>query len=164
MFVSRLRLLALAAAGVAAIFAAVPVAQAGSGPPPGSEGPAGPPALLPDGKVASPPAVTAPQVAPSCPAVPYGTFSYAPGTGKTVALTFDDGPGGSTSGMLSVLGSYGVPATFFNIGQNMAARPALVRQEASTGYVLGNHTWDHPDMTTLSASAQGREMDRPTAE
>jgi peptidoglycan/xylan/chitin deacetylase (PgdA/CDA1 family) len=164
MFVSRLRLLAVAAAGVTTIFAAVPAAQAASGPPPGSEGPAGPPALLPNGKVASPPAVTAPQVAPSCPAAPYGTFSYAPGTGKTVALTFDDGPGASTSSILSVLGSYGAPATFFNIGQNMAARPALVRQEANTGYVLGNHTWDHPNMTTLSASAQGREMDQATAE
>ena len=163
MFVSRLRLLAVAATGVTTIFAAVPAAQAASGPP-GSEGPAGSPALLPNGKVASPPTVTAPQVAPSCPAAPYGTFSYAPGTGKTVALTFDDGPGASTSSILAVLGSYGVPATFFNIGQNMAARPALVRQEATTGYVLGNHTWDHPNMTTLSASAQGREMGQATAE
>ena len=32
------------------------------------------------------------------------------------------------------------------------------------GYMLGNHTWDHPDMTTLSASAQGTEMDQATAE
>ena len=65
---------------------------------------------------------------------------------------------------MSILARYGVPATFFNLGQNMAARPALVQQEASLGYVLDNHTWDHKNMTSLSASAQGTEMDRATAE
>ncbi|HEX8008814.1 MAG TPA: polysaccharide deacetylase family protein, partial [Trebonia sp.] len=79
-------------------------------------------------------------------------------------LTFDDGPGPSTAGILSVLQSKGVTATFFNIGQNAAARSGLVQQEARMGYLAGNHTWDHPDMTTLSASAQGTEMDRATAE
>ena len=32
------------------------------------------------------------------------------------------------------------------------------------GYVLDNHTWDHKNMTKLSASAQGTEMDQATAE
>jgi peptidoglycan/xylan/chitin deacetylase (PgdA/CDA1 family) len=32
------------------------------------------------------------------------------------------------------------------------------------GYLLGNHTWDHPNMSALSASAQATEMDRATAE
>jgi peptidoglycan/xylan/chitin deacetylase (PgdA/CDA1 family) len=81
-----------------------------------------------------------------------------------VALTFDDGPGGSTAAILAVLASYGVPATFFNVGTNMAGRPALVRQEAAAGYVLGDHTWDHPHMTLLSAGSQSAEFDRMTAE
>ena len=102
--------------------------------------------------------------APAAAATPYGAQNAAPGNGKTVALTFDDGPGASTASVLSILAQYGVPATFFNIGQNMAARPALVQQEASMGYMLGNHTWDHKNMTTLSASAQGAEMDQATAE
>jgi peptidoglycan/xylan/chitin deacetylase (PgdA/CDA1 family) len=110
------------------------------------------------------PALAAPQVSTECPAPPYGTNRSAPGTGKTVALTFDDGPGASTASILSILNSYGVTATFFNIGQNMAARPGLVQQEARRGYLLGNHTWDHPNMTLLSASAQGTEMDRASAE
>jgi hypothetical protein len=46
----------------------------------------------------------------------------------------------------------------------MAARPALVRQEAGVGYQLANHTWDHATMTSLPASAQAAEMDRATAE
>jgi peptidoglycan/xylan/chitin deacetylase (PgdA/CDA1 family) len=169
-FASRVRLFAAAAAlGVIGAFTVFPAvsalpAAAEAQPPPGSEGPAGPPALMPNGPVASPPQVTAPQVSTSCPAAPYGAKSSAPGSGKTVALTFDDGPGASAASILSILGAYGVPATFFNIGQNMAARPSLVRQEASTGYMLANHTWDHKNMAGLSASAQGTEMDRATAE
>lgn len=167
--VSRLRLLAVAAVSLCAAFGLLPatIAQATPPPKPGSEGPAGPPARMPNGRVASPPRVAAPQAASGCPAAPYGTSSYAPGTpgsGKTVALTFDDGPGASTASILSILASYGVPATFFNIGQNVAAHPSLVRQEVSAGYVLGNHTWDHPNMTTLSAAAQGTEMDQASAE
>ena len=168
MFVSRLRLLVVTAvlglaSGLAVLAGLSPAASASGPPAPGSEGPAGPPALMPDGRVATPPAVNAQQVS-TCPAAPYGTRSYAPGTGKTVALTFDDGPGASTSAIISELRSNGVPATFFNIGQNMAARPQQVRDEAQAGYALGNHTWNHPNMTTLSASAQATEIDQATTE
>jgi len=160
---SRLRLLAAALAlGAVGAFAAP--AAAATQPSPGSEGSAGPAAVMPNGQVATPPQATSPQVSTGCPAAPYGARSAAPGSGKTVALTFDDGPGASTASILSILAEYGVPATFFNIGQNMAARPALVRQEASMGYVLGNHTWNHATLTTLSASAQAAEMDHATAE
>src|SRR5271165_1324335 len=58
--------------------------------------------------------------ASGCPAAAYGANFYAPslpGGGKTVALTFDDGPGPSTASILSILETYGVRATFFNIGQ-----------------------------------------------
>ena len=164
MSASSMRLFAAAIAlGMTGAFTVLPAAAA-TAPPPGNEGPAGPPALMPNGKVAAPPQVTAPQVSTSCPAAPYGAQRSAPGSGKTVAMTFDDGPGASTASILSVLARYGVPATFFNLGQNMAARPSLVRQEASMGYVLDNHTWDHKNMTTLPASAQGTEMDQATAE
>ena len=163
MSASRLRLLAAALAlGAVGAFAAP--AAAATQPPPGSEGPAGAPALMPNGQVGTPSQVSSPQVSTSCPAAPYGVRSYAPGSGKTVALTFDDGPGASTASILSILAEYGVPATFFNIGQNMAARPALVKQEANAGYMLGNHTWDHATLTGLSASAQAAEMDRASAE
>jgi len=130
--------------------------------PPG-EGPAGPLATMPGGSVASPPAVTGAPAA-RCPAAPYGPRLYAPGSGKTVALTFDDGPGGSTAAILAVLTRYKVPAMFFNIGVNMAARPSLVRVEARDGYVLGDHTWDHPDLVLLSAAGQAAELDRVSAE
>jgi peptidoglycan/xylan/chitin deacetylase (PgdA/CDA1 family) len=108
------------------------------------------------------PAATA--VANTCPAAPYGIHSSAPGTGRTVALTFDDGPGVTTPQILSILQERGLPATFFNIGVNEAVRPAWVRNEQTAGYALGNHTWDHPEMPTLTASQQAVEMDRESAQ
>jgi peptidoglycan/xylan/chitin deacetylase (PgdA/CDA1 family) len=118
----------------------------------------------PSAASATPAPAAAVPAAGDCPAAPYGPLRYSPSSGRTVALTFDDGPGGSTAAILAVLARYGVPATFFNIGANMAVRPALVREEAAAGYVLGDHTWDHPNMTLLSAGSQAAELDRVTAE
>jgi peptidoglycan/xylan/chitin deacetylase (PgdA/CDA1 family) len=158
--------LALAAGVAAPATLIAPAAAATSpapSPSPSNEGPAGPPALMPNGRVASPPSVASPQISTGCPSAPSGVYSAAPGGGKTVALTFDDGPGKSTAQILSILSSAQVTATFFNLGENSAAQPSQVRYEAQLGFMLGNHTWDHPNMTTLSASAQGTEMDRATA-
>jgi peptidoglycan/xylan/chitin deacetylase (PgdA/CDA1 family) len=102
--------------------------------------------------------------ATGCPAASYGAHFYAPGSAKTVALTFDDGPGKSTGAILAVLARYRVPATFFNIGVNMAARPSLVRAEVKGGYAVGNHTWNHPDLDSLTAAQQAAELDRVSAE
>ena len=99
-----------------------------------------------------------------CPAASYGAHSYAPGKGKTVALTFDDGPGRTTAAVLRVLARYRVPATFFNIGVNVAARPGLARKEVRAGYAMGNHTWNHPNMVRLSTSQQASEMGRMSTE
>ncbi len=112
---------------------------------------------------ADPGTVIAPYAAVStalCPTPKYGVQSSAPGTGRTVALTFDDGPGVSTMGILSILQRYGVPATFFNVGVNETIRPTLVRAEATIGIALGNHTWSHPSLIELSPAEQGTEMDK----
>jgi peptidoglycan/xylan/chitin deacetylase (PgdA/CDA1 family) len=100
----------------------------------------------------------------NCPAAPYGVHLYTPGTAKTAALTFDDGPGRSTEAILTILARYRVPATFFNIGAAMATRPWLVREEVREGYAMGNHTWNHPHMIALSAVQQGAELSQASAE
>ena len=159
--------LGLAAASLAVIPAAAAVSAVPARKPPPSqlgEGPPGLPGLMPDGRVASPPPVTSPEISVGCPRAPYGPYYYSPGAGKTVALTFDDGPGKSTARILSVLRAYSVTATFFNLGQNAAARPEEVRAEGRAGYMLGDHTWDHADLTTLSAARQASEIDRESAE
>jgi peptidoglycan/xylan/chitin deacetylase (PgdA/CDA1 family) len=98
-----------------------------------------------------------------CPAAPRTAQEVAPGSGRTVALTFDDGPGASTRQILALLAREQVTATFFNLGDNEASAPAIVRREARSGYLLGDHTWDHADLTTLDAAGQAREIDRERA-
>ena len=139
-------------------------AAAAAHPRPLPEGPAGPPARLPDGRIARPPRLPSGRATSRCRRAAYGPKFYAPGSGKTVALTFDDGPGKSTWSILQILRKYRVPATFFNLGINAAARPHLLSHELARGFVLGNHTWDHDDLVSLSASRQAREMDEMSAE
>ena len=64
-------------------------------------------------------------------------------TARTVALTFDDGPGPATPAVLDVLAQSGVPATFFVVGQRAAAEPEMLRRIVAGGHALGDHTWSH---------------------
>ena len=138
-------------------------AGCGSAPRPG--GPRGDPgAVRPGRSLARRAPVTAVAAARGCPAAPYGARMYAPGRSKTVALTFDDGPGRSTAAILAILARYRIPATFFNVGVAMAARPWLVREEAGLGYVVGDHTWNHPHLTALPAARQAAELQEASAE
>jgi peptidoglycan/xylan/chitin deacetylase (PgdA/CDA1 family) len=78
---------------------------------------------------------------------------------REVALTFDDGPSPDyTATMLTTLERTHTPATFFLVGTNVQQYPALVRREGGDGFTLGIHTWDHPDMTTLSSQQREWEL------
>ena len=79
----------------------------------------------------------------------------APGD-RTVALTFDDGPGAWTPKVLDVLARERVPATFFVIGRQVAANAAVLRREATGGNVIGNHTWSHPEVPAAVGWNAGR--------
>jgi len=78
---------------------------------------------------------------------------------RTIALTFDDGPGRSTQAILNILEAFHVRATFFNVGTGEVSWPSLTIEEARDGFLLGDHTVDHPDLELLSAATQGYEMD-----
>jgi peptidoglycan-N-acetylglucosamine deacetylase len=81
-----------------------------------------------------------------------------------VALTFDDGPDPRlTPQILTILEQAHVPATFFVVGRNAHAYPTLLQRMAQDGDAIGNHSWDHARLTTLSEVAQGRELDATTA-
>jgi peptidoglycan-N-acetylglucosamine deacetylase len=69
-----------------------------------------------------------------------------------VALTFDDGPSIYTPQVLSILQANSIHATFFCVGEWVSYYPNYVQQEYNAGNVVGNHTWDHPDLTTLSTA------------
>lgn len=79
----------------------------------------------------------------------------------TIFLTFDDGPGGTnTDRILEVLADNDATATFFMLGQNAQRDPARVEAVLAAGHALGNHTWDHPDMTTLTRAQMDSQIGR----
>ncbi|GIE33768.1 hypothetical protein Ait01nite_068130 [Actinoplanes italicus] len=78
-----------------------------------------------------------------------------------VALTFDDGPTpGNTTALLDALRAARARATMFNTGQNVEANPALARAQVRAGMWIGNHSWDHPFMTQLTAEQQADQIAR----
>jgi len=83
---------------------------------------------------------------------------------RCIALTFDDGPAApETATLLTYLAQYNARATFFTVGQNVVAHPDLVRAEARAGNEVGNHSWNHPDLTKLSAEQVAYQLGRTSA-
>jgi peptidoglycan-N-acetylglucosamine deacetylase len=71
-----------------------------------------------------------------------------------VALTFDDGPNPPyTNQILAILQRYHIRATFFCVGEQVAAFPSTVRQEYYGGHIIGNHSYTHPYMSALTAAS-----------
>ncbi|GAA2326327.1 bifunctional polysaccharide deacetylase/glycosyltransferase family 2 protein [Dactylosporangium salmoneum] len=69
---------------------------------------------------------------------------------RTIALTFDDGPDPQwTPRVLAVLGRYGVHATFFVIGSEVARHPDLTRRLIDEGHEVGAHSFSHPQLPDL---------------
>lgn len=82
---------------------------------------------------------------------------------RCVALTFDDGPGKYTGRLLNILSAEQVPATFYVVGQSAELNPALIARMGAEGHQVGNHSYSHPNLTTLSASQVIAEMQRTDA-
>jgi peptidoglycan/xylan/chitin deacetylase (PgdA/CDA1 family) len=72
---------------------------------------------------------------------------------KCVALTFDDGPSPYTDRLLRILTDSDAKATFFLIGNKVAANPGGAKRIANAGMEVGSHTWEHPNMTTIPPAA-----------
>ena len=75
-----------------------------------------------------------------------------------VALTFDDGPGPRTSEILDQLKKYNAHATFFMLGKNVKSYPDAVKQMLKDGNELGNHSYDHQQLTKIDAEAIAKEV------
>jgi peptidoglycan/xylan/chitin deacetylase (PgdA/CDA1 family) len=153
---------AAGAAGTAAVFA---------------WGPDGKP-VEPTGPAGGPPARRLP-LKPSAyrlqPLTGYGTPHTAPGRtpvrhepllkmsgrGRTMVLTFDDGPDPRyTPRILDTLARYDVRAMFFVCGEMAVQHQDLLARMADEGHVVGNHTWSHPLLTDLSRRRIRSEMTR----
>lgn len=83
---------------------------------------------------------------------------------REVVLTFDDGPmPGTTSRVLAALAHECVRATFFLVGRNAAAYPALVRRIAAEGHTIAHHSFSHPIMSRMTRAAAEADIDRGIA-
>ena len=89
---------------------------------------------------------------------------------KTVALTFDDGPHRLyTAEIAAILKQYDVPAVFFNVGRNLGSisadgkaqlspGAAISKRLKADGYVLGNHSFTHAQLSKETGAALNAEI------
>ncbi len=84
---------------------------------------------------------------------------------KMVALTFDDGPSETTTQeVLDILEQYGIPATFFLIGELITEKTIpIMKRELELGCEIENHSYTHSDMTKLSAEEIREEIEKTSA-
>ena len=75
-----------------------------------------------------------------------------------VALTFDDGPSVYTDRLLDILKENNVTASFFILGRSAKIQPDTIRRIVREGHVIGNHTWDHKDLTKISIEAIQKQI------
>lgn len=78
---------------------------------------------------------------------------------KRLLLTFDDGPcPNTTPRLLELLESENIKASFFLLGSQAAKHPEIVKQIADAGHLIGNHTYNHHFLPSLSVKQIEEEI------
>ena len=76
-----------------------------------------------------------------------------------VALTYDDGPGGKAeTRILDCLEKYGEVATFFYLGNRVSGDSENVKRAFDMGCQIGNHTWNHPNLSKLKEKEAVKQL------
>lgn len=80
---------------------------------------------------------------------------------KVIYLTFDCGyENGNTGFILDALKKHNAPATFFVVGHFLESAPDVAKRMVAEGHTVGNHTYHHPDMSSISdMTSFQKEMD-----
>ena len=89
--------------------------------------------------------------------LPFGAFADGE---KLIAVTFDDGPSQYTSQLLDGLAARGAKVTFFMQGVNAQNYPSIVRRAWNEGHQICSHTYNHPSLTSVSASEVRNQLSR----
>ena len=91
----------------------------------------------------------------------HGAFYKADPNKKHIYLTFDNGyENGYTEKILDVLKKEKVQAAFFVTGHYLESAPELVERMAKEGHIVGNHSWNHPDLTQVSDEKVVEELEK----
>lgn len=79
--------------------------------------------------------------------------------GMKIALTFDDGPkSGLTERLLDILAKHDAKATFYILGRNISGNEEILKRQLAQGHELGNHSWTHDNLTTVSEEQLNYEI------
>jgi len=82
----------------------------------------------------------------------YDTYYIGDTSKNVIYLTFDAGfENGNTPAILEALKKHNAKATFFVVGNYISTSPDLVKQMVADGHTVGNHTYHHPDMSSISS-------------
>lgn len=82
----------------------------------------------------------------------YDAYYVGNNSEKVIYLTFDAGfENGNTEPILDALKKHNVPATFFVVGHYLESAPDLVKRMVAEGHYVGNHTYHHLDMSSISS-------------
>lgn len=91
----------------------------------------------------------------------YDAYFMGSDSEKIIYLTFDCGyENGNTEPILDALKKHNVPAAFFVVGHFLETAPELVKRMVEDGHAVGNHTYHHPDMSSIAEmDAFQKELD-----
>jgi peptidoglycan/xylan/chitin deacetylase (PgdA/CDA1 family) len=82
---------------------------------------------------------------------PFIVGRYGKSESKEVVLTFDDGPDPAyTPEILDILNKNRIKGTFFIVGENAMLHPEIVKRMHKEGHEIGNHTFTHPDIQSIT--------------
>lgn len=91
----------------------------------------------------------------------HGAIFLGDTTKKELFLTFDNGyENGYTTKILDVLKEKQVPAMFFVTGHYVKDQPELLKRMVSEGHLIGNHSWSHPDMSSIPPERVKDELNK----
>lgn len=80
---------------------------------------------------------------------------------KYIALTFDDGPNNKTTPrLLDELKKRNIQATFFVLGLQAEKYPEITRRIVNEGHTIGNHTYNHYNLSRLSFLETQNELQK----
>lgn len=92
---------------------------------------------------------------------PYGAYYHGNLKEKKIYITFDAGyENGYTEIILDALKKHDAPAAFFLVGPYIKENPEIVKRMAAEGHTVGNHSYNHPDMTAKSKEDFLKELDK----
>jgi cellulose synthase/poly-beta-1,6-N-acetylglucosamine synthase-like glycosyltransferase/spore germination protein YaaH/peptidoglycan/xylan/chitin deacetylase (PgdA/CDA1 family) len=82
---------------------------------------------------------------------PFEVVRYGKPKTKEVVLSFDDGPDPTyTPQILDILDKNHIKGTFFIVGENALLHPELVKRMHKEGHEIGNHTFTHSDVASMT--------------